>query len=233
MRTFALFLFVVVFCAGMGIEECDAHKRQPPKAPVQKKKEDANFFSVLRGFFNRVPPQNRKADEFGLEQIWDAHELEHFIKERKLAWIPSEGAGYRVALKDEPNSHQHARAWVRQFITDFGGLYHRKIGERIGRHLKISSLTRPVAYQQEHIVGNRRSTADCEREDRCSLHTRGIAFDISKLGVGREEERWIRSMLARIHRAGIGVDVTEERKLNHFHIIVFPEYQGLPTSFGK
>lgn len=189
------------------------------------RKEDNSLWSVLKGFVKRIPPQNKKADEFGLEQVKDGHELEHFIEEGILVYFPESSLGFRVDLGKEPPNHQYAHSWVLDFTTDFSKIHQKEIGSVLKRILKISSLTRPIAYQQAEIIRNVKSTADCEKPDQCSLHARGIAIDISKNGMPSRELLWMKNKLAKLHRADIGVDATEEG--SHFHIIVFPDYRGI------
>lgn len=229
----------LLFLFGPGEAHVKPKSKPPPKPRVYERKKNDSFFSVLWGFIGRVPPQNKRADEFGLEQIRDIHELEYFIEDGRLVSIPDDELGFRVVIRNEPKEHQYARPWVKEFLSDFAKIYNQEIGLRMQRRLKITSLVRPIEHQQARIVGLGLSSANCEESHQCSLHTRGIAVDISKIGfawskekkvwvekqITAEEEAWIRKKLAEWHRANVGIDATDEKRLNHFHIIIYPDYR--------
>ena len=128
MKKFLVILGVLVFAVNFGEAHIKQKSKPPPKSRMYIRKEDNSLWSVLKGFVKRIPPQNKKADEFGLEQVKDGHELEHFIEEGILVYFPESSLGFRVDLGKEPPNHQYAHSWVLDFTTDFSKIHQKEIG---------------------------------------------------------------------------------------------------------
>lgn len=141
MKSLVALLMVLIVGADIGEAHTKSKPRPPGKSRVyERKKENTGLLSVLSGFVGRIPPQNKKADEFGLEQIKDDHDLVHFVEDGRLVWIPDEGLGFRVRIGNEPPIHQHARPWVHDFMIDFAKRHHVEIGARLMRLLNTLHL---------------------------------------------------------------------------------------------
>lgn len=106
----------------------------------------------------------------------------------------------------------YVRPWVRDWISEFAERFNIKFSEPI----KITSLLRTEARQaqlQRFEPNAARSVP--------TAHLTGAALDISKLGLARDQLRWMRKELAALVASG-QILVIEEMNILNFHIFVLP-----------
>jgi hypothetical protein len=169
----------------------------------------------LRGSFESLARQNRRAEDEGLERILDEHDLRNRIAQKLLVPVPESTS---LSVNDDlAQTHRYCRPWTARFLSDFA----RAHAARFHRPLTVSSAVRTVEYQKQLILVN--GNAAAAEGDVVSPHLTGATVDIAKHGMTRSELAWIRDWLLRLQAAG-KIDVEEEFQQSCFHITVYRTY---------
>ncbi len=115
----------------------------------------------------------------------------------------------------------YVRPWVRDWISEFAERFNIEFSEPI----KITSLLRTEARQAQL----QRFEPNAARNVP-TAHLTGAALDISKLGLVRNQLRWMRKELAAMVSSG-QIVVIEEMHILNFHIFVLPpSEEAAPTT---
>ncbi len=199
MRKFICMLALLAFLGSLTV---DAHAR--PRGWAQKR-------------------QNAAADRHDLTRLEDRSELQRFVDKGLLVEIASTDA-YVIddTLGEKDPDHRrlyrYARPWTKSFLDREIGAAHDMFGTRY----VITSLVRTRAYQKKLCRSN--GNAICGAAGwRQSSHLTGATVDISRVGLSRKEEAWLRSHLNALQDAG-KILYIPERSQYCFHIMVLPSY---------
>jgi hypothetical protein len=205
--------------------DVSAHTRKNKKEKVKVAPSAATFSErPLLGWRGRVRLENGLANVFGLPQIADNSELQRFISEAKLLRV-EQSAGFTIDPKLDSRFHfLRPQALGCLKIALAAGFF-----EEFRVPFKVTSLVRTKEYHDAKVHAKRISSANCESEETCSLHVRGIAFDISRKGLSEKQLQWLRRKLVDLYKETHGaVRATEERsgRLNNFHVVVYPNFSS-------
>ena len=179
---------------------------------------------VLAGSPAALATENRVADQRDLTRLSDASQLRRFIAAGLLVKITS-ATGYFIdetlGEADTTNIalYSYARPWVKTFLDHLAADPLRPAGLK----LKVTSLVRTVAYQEQLRKKYPAATSATE-PGRRSSHLTGSTVDISTKEMSEEGKAWLRKKLAALERRDL-MQATEEKSTSLcFHVMVFPEY---------
>ena len=150
--------------------------------------------------------QNREADQLGLLRIPNDRCLAELAGDGTLVPLPTS-----IALKSSVARHYAllrpaASAALAELAQDEYTVFHRS--------LTVSSATRPVTLQRRIRRWNR--AAAPISGPTASVHSTGIAFDITRRGLTRQQQRWLEWRLWYWQQIGRAL-VEEERAC--FHVV--------------
>jgi uncharacterized protein YcbK (DUF882 family) len=160
--------------------------------------------------------QNRQADEDNLSRIEDSKMLERFVRLKLLASVPSDTRDYYLA--NVPSRYRYARPWTKLFIERLGNQYR----DRFGTKLRVTSLIRTISLQNS--LRRRNANAASPYGEKRSTHLTGASIDISKKGMTRAQQNWMRGVLRSLREQGY-VFAIEEFRQPAFHIMVYRQYE--------
>lgn len=160
--------------------------------------------------------QNRQADEDNLSRIEDAKMLERFVRLKLLASVPGDTRDYYLA--NVPSRYRFARPWTKLFIERLGNQYR----DRFGTKLRVTSLIRTISLQNS--LRRRNANAASPYGEKRSTHLTGASIDISKKGMTRAQQNWMRGVLRSLREQGY-IFAIEEFRQPAFHIMVYRQYE--------
>lgn len=165
--------------------------------------------------------QNEEADRNRLPRVKNDAMLAELVKDGSLSPLP-----LSIALKSTvPGKRAYLRPWATDALASLADDEYTEFH----RPLTVSSAVRPVTLQRRLW---RSKSCPAARADgpAASVHPVGIAFDIGKKSLNREQRRWMEWRL--FYLAAIGRVIVEEERAC-FHIVAVrlttltgPEYQG-------
>ena len=171
--------------------------------------------------------QNKRADRDRLGRIEDGAMLRRYARLQLLSPVSGQTRSYYV--HDVPAQYRYLRPWTKLFLDRLSGQFRR----RFGKPLRISSLTRTVAYQNSLRRAN--GNAASSYGEKRSVHLTGACVDISKKNLRSRERSWMRTVLASLKEKGYLFPVEEFRQPN-FHVMVYrnyPEYVKKQKARGR
>jgi uncharacterized protein YcbK (DUF882 family) len=149
--------------------------------------------------------QNERADDDNLSRMEDREA------------VPSKTTTYYLhSIHDE---NQYLRPWAKLFLERLSKQFHA----RHRKALRVTSLLRTADYQKR-LSGRNGNAAAAEGPKR-SAHLTGACLDISKKGMTRAEQRWVRDVLASLKAKGY-LYAVEEFNQPVFHILIHRNYEG-------
>lgn len=160
--------------------------------------------------------QNQQADQDNLSRIEDSKMLERFVRLKLLTSVPADTRDYYLA--NVPSNYRYARPWAKLFIERLGDQYRARFGTK----LRVTSLIRTVSLQNS--LRRRNGNAASPYGEKRSTHLTGASIDISKKGMTRAQQEWMRDVLRSLREKGY-IFAIEEFRQPAFHIMVYRQYE--------
>jgi uncharacterized protein YcbK (DUF882 family) len=160
--------------------------------------------------------QNERADEDNLSRMEDRAMVQRWARLELLARVPDKTSTYYLHSVHDEN--QYLRPWAKLFLERLSRQYHA----RHRKPLRVTSLLRTAAYQQS--LSRRNGNAAAAEGPKRSAHLTGACLDVSKKGMTRAQQAWVRSVLASLKTKGY-VYAVEEFQQPVFHILVHRDYE--------
>jgi hypothetical protein len=155
--------------------------------------------------------QNEAADALGLHTIKTPGELHELVQSGELVPLRT-GGSLRVNC---PADRAYVRPWVADFMQALAADYYHTFGTP----LQVNSATRPLTVQRRLLRWNH-NAAPIHGET-ASVHMRGIAVDIARRGLTRQQKAWLQMRL--LYWAARGQAIVEEELAQPcFHTVVLP-----------
>jgi hypothetical protein len=158
--------------------------------------------------------QNRKADAEDLSRMADLAMVRRFARLGLLQTVPASSPTYALL---GPSALRYLRPWARLFLKRLSEQFHARFGAR----LRVTSLTRTVAYQRR-LRGRNGNAAPAVGEERSS-HLTGASLDISKRFMTTRQIDWMRRVLHSLAEAN-HLHAVEEFAQPTFHVMVHRSY---------
>lgn len=152
---------------------------------------------------------------FGLPRFITHSDVAAALRENVLVRL-DDVSGVRAKRSATPYGYPWVRDYLVRLVADLRqDLSNPRAGFLLGSG---------VRSQDEHqdLVRRRISPADCNFDQLCSTHTRGVAFDISMNGMQRNVKAWLLQRLKKERDIQNSIMVTLEEKSNCFHVVVLP-----------
>jgi hypothetical protein len=221
-----LFVFILLFILLFGIVPAAHGVSLVPGQPAkkhhrQKKQKQPSWFDyrVFIPSHENLLAQNAAIDEMGLPRIRDDQSLKSL--EAEAALVPITDNEYvRVSPKLE-TKRRYCRPWVDAFLQELGRDYYTKFGEPI----QVNSAVRTVKTQSWLLRWNHNAAP--AHGETASAHLAGVAVDLQRRGLTREEIRFIQKELLTFAKINM-VIVEEELKQPCFHVVVTEDYPVPP-----
>lgn len=201
--------------------------------------EDARLRFLLKGSFKKLVWQNDIVDfVYRLPRVANYAELQEYIEEGKivgdelikLVRVPDETENFKIDPKEVKPEFRYILPSVAIFIQDFTAVLQERFRKlNIPEELRITSLIRTEEHHLKEVVKAKKTSADCHVRERCTAHTAGIAFDLTRRGLSPRALRIIRQELVCLYIEKGIIQGIEEEKGNHFHIVVYPSYSSYPV----
>ena len=155
--------------------------------------------------------QNAEADRLHLPRIQTKNELHEIVQNGELAQVCT------PALRVKPTGdHAYLRPWAAVLAESLAEDFY----EQAHVQLTLTSGIRTVQEQRSLRRWNHNAAAPTGPQ--ASVHTTGIAFDISRTGLSRAQQRWLELRLWYLQQLG-RVIVEEEQRQPCFHIVVLKQ----------
>lgn len=159
--------------------------------------------------------QNAEVDRLNLPRIQDETELEALKADGSLLEIRT-GEALRIDPHLDP-SRRYCRPWARDFVQDLSQAYYHRFHQPI----QVNSAVRTVKVQR-NLRRHNRNAAPAEG-DTASSHLAGVTLDLQRLGMSKEQVRWLEHYLFYMKALGL-VEPEEERSQLVFHVMVSGHY---------
>ena len=156
--------------------------------------------------------QNSEADRLHLPRIQTKNELREIVQSGELVPIHTSEA---LKLKITGN-HACLRPWAAEQAQSLAADFFLQAR----RSLTLTSAVRTV--QEQKALRRWNPNAAPTTGEQASVHTTGIAFDISRTGLSRAQQRWLEWRLWYLQQTG-KVIVEEEQKQPCFHIVALKQ----------
>jgi hypothetical protein len=164
--------------------------------------------------------QNAAIDELGLPRIKDSKALDVLVQDGELVPI-TENKYVRVSPRLESN-RRYCKPWVNDFLQELGRQYFDQFEEPI----QVNSAVRTVRTQMKLLRWNHNAAP--VHGEKASAHLAGVAVDLQRRGLTREQMAFIQQKLSRLVKLNM-VIVEEELKQPCFHIVVTGDYPSPPA----
>jgi Family of unknown function (DUF5715) len=185
----------------------------------RQKKQSWFAYRVFVPSHENLLSQNAAIDAMGLPRIQDDRTLKSMVAEEVLVPI-TDDEYVRVSPKLEAK-RRFCRPFVDAFLQELGQAYY----ERFHDQIQVNSAVRTVRTQTLLRRWNHNAApAHGETE---SAHLAGVAVDLQRRGLTREQVRFIQAKLKYLSDLGM-VIVEEELKQPCFHVVVTGEYPFPP-----
>jgi LAS superfamily LD-carboxypeptidase LdcB len=166
---------------------------------------------VLFSTAGSLSAQNAEADRLHLPRIQTKNELHEIVQNGELAQVCT------PALRVKPTGdHAYLRPWAAVLAESLAEDFY----EQAHVQLTLTSGIRTVQEQRSLRRWNHNAAAPAGPQ--ASVHTTGIAFDISRTGLSRAQQKWLEVHLWYLQQTG-KVIVEEEQKQPCFHIVVLQQ----------
>jgi hypothetical protein len=217
MKLAQIIAFCVLVAAAPAFGKPAVHKTGHDAVAHSHKKKVVN---PLRGSPLKLAHDNRMADKAHLPRLTEK-KMRVEKKAGKLVPVRQTHAvhiDHRLAPE-----YRYLRPEATTFLLNFSGAYRTHFRQP----LKLTSAVRSTERQEElkRVNGN---AARGNTPNRRSLHTTGLAFDVSKKDMSKQQVAWCRSFLLKQMKVG-RIDPTEEHAQPVFHIVVNPMWVDKPN----
>jgi hypothetical protein len=160
--------------------------------------------------------QNERADQDHLSRMEDPAMVERWARLELLEPVPSKTGSYYLHAVAESN--RYLRPWTNLFLTRLSSQYHA----RFRAPLRVTSLLRTEQYQRS--LQRRNGNAASPEGPKRSAHLTGASLDISKKGMTRAQQAWVRNVLSSLREKGY-LYAIEEYQQPVFHVLVHRNYR--------
>lgn len=160
--------------------------------------------------------QNELADENHLSRMQDKDMVARWARLELLVPIPEKTRDFY--LHAVPSDNRYLRPWAKTFLTRLG----QQFRTRFGRPLRVTSLLRTVSYQRS--LARRNGNAAASTGPKASAHLTGACLDISKKGMTRSQQQWMRNVLLSLRKREY-LYAIEEFYQPTFHVLVLRQYE--------
>lgn len=171
--------------------------------------------------------QNRLADADHLSRMQDKEMLQRWARLELLVPVKERTRDYY--LHAVPSDYRYLRPWARLLLERLASQFRA----RFGQPLRITSLVRTVSYQRQ--LARRNGNAAAATGPKASAHLTGACLDISKKGMTRSQQAWVRNVLYQL-RSKKYLYAIEEFRQPTFHVLVhrnYEDYVAQRTSAAK
>lgn len=162
---------------------------------------------VLFSTAGSLSAQNAEADRLHLPRIQTKNELHEIVQNGELAQVCT------PALRVKPTGD---RAYLRPWAAVLAESLAEDFYEQAHVQLTLTSGIRTVQEQRSLRRWNHNAAAPTGPQ--ASVHTTGIAFDISRTGLSRAQQKWLEVHLWYLQQTG-KVIVEEEYREPCFHVV--------------
>lgn len=170
----------------------------------------------LRADSSSQAEQNRLADDDHLSRMQDKAMVARWARLRLL--VPVKERTRNFYLHAVPADYRYLRPWALLLLERLS----QQFRNRFGRPLRVTSLLRTVSYQKS--LARRNANAAPSSGPKASVHLTGACLDISKKGMTRTQQRWVRNVLAQLHNRKY-LYAIEEFRQPAFHVLVHRRYE--------
>lgn len=160
--------------------------------------------------------QNSRANSDHLSRMADDKMVARFSRLKLIVPVPVKTSDYY--LHSISKQGRYLRPWAKLLLDRLSQQYR----SRFGKQMRVTSLMRTVSYQNS--LRKRNGNAAPSTGPKASLHLTGACLDISKKGMTRSQQAWVRSVLASLHAKNY-LFVIEEFQQPVFHIMVQRNYE--------
>ena len=160
--------------------------------------------------------QNQRADADRLSRMANDEMVARWTRLKLLVPIPAKTNDYY--LHSLARQRRYLRPWAKLFLDRLSKQYRA----RFGRPMRVTSLLRTVSYQNN--LRRRNANAAPATGPKASSHLTGACLDISKKGMTRAQQSWVRNVLLSLHGKGY-LYAVEEFYQPVFHIMVHRKYE--------
>ena len=157
--------------------------------------------------------QNQEADRLRLPRIRTKSELHEIVQSGELVPIRTSEA---LKLKKLTGDHACLRPWAAEQAESLAEDFFLQAR----RSLTLTSAVRTV--QEQKALRRWNPNAAPTTGEQASVHTTGIAFDISRTGLSKAQQRWLELHLWYLQQIG-RVIVEEEQRQPCFHVVVIQQ----------
>lgn len=175
------------------------------------------------GSHDLLVQQNVELDRLQMPRIADEQELMRYEISQDLVPL-SESQALKIADSLADN-RRYCRPWTRDFLQDFSDAFYSEFHTP----LQVNSLVRTAEQQRKLRRHNHYAAPDSG--DTASTHLTGVAVDLSRRGLTRDQYDWIRNYLMPL-KAGGKVDPIEERQ-PVLHLVVYESYSDRLMDTGR
>ncbi len=159
--------------------------------------------------------QNVLADADHLSRMQDKEMLQRWTRLRLLVPVKEKSSTYY--LHAVPSDYRYLRPWALLLLERLSQQYQA----RFRQPLRVTSLVRTVSYQRS--LARRNGNAASATGPTASVHLTGACLDISKKGMTRSQQSWVRNVLAQLRQKGYLYAIEEFRQPT-FHVLVHRKY---------
>ncbi len=117
-----------------------------------------------------------------------------------------------------PSDYRYLRPWARLFLDRISSQFRA----RFRRPMRVTSLVRTVSYQK--YLSRRNGNAAPSTGPKASVHLTGACLDLSKKGMTRQQQAWVRNVLGQLRTKGY-LYAIEEFQQPTFHVLVHRRYE--------
>lgn len=211
----ALALLLIV-CPAFGVMAT----RPRVRARHHKKHKPTWFeYRVFVPSHDNLLSQNTMIDDLGLDRLKDDKALKLAVEEDDLVPI-TQNKYVRVSPKLEAK-RRFCRPWVNVFLQELGQEYYEQFEEPI----QVNSAIRTIRTQIKLLRWNHNAAP--AHGETASAHLAGVAVDLQRRGLTREQIRFLQQKLLYLAKLDM-VIVEEELKQPCFHVVVTGEYPYPP-----
>ncbi len=181
----------------------------------------------LRATSGSQAEQNRLADDDHLSRMQDKAMVQRWARLELLVPVKEKTRDYY--LHAVPSDYRYLRPWARLLLERLASQYRA----RFGQPLRVTSLVRTVSYQRQ--LARRNGNAAAATGPKASAHLTGACLDISKKGMTRSQQAWVRNVLYQL-RSKKYLYAIEEFRQPTFHVLVhrsYEDYVAQRTSAAK
>ncbi len=170
----------------------------------------------LRATRQSQAEQNRLADDDHLSRMQDLEMLRRWARLELLVPVTAKTRDYY--LHEVGSDYRYLRPWANLLLERLASQFRA----RFGQPLRVTSLVRTVDYQRR--LARRNGNAAAASGPKASVHLTGACLDISKKGMTRRQQDWVRNVLHQL-RSKKYLYAIEEFQQPTFHVLVLRRYE--------